>query len=203
MKAVNHLPLRIAITALLAFPMLAFGQVRPDIFSFTSQERAELADLIIDYTTVEVIQMHCDYTTIMGASPGTYDIHDNFNFLPFHRTYLERLEDWLLDQGYPQYVPLPKWTGLVPPPIEFSTAGPNGNGVSPACGDPATTCANAGSDCSTPTGWTSVISLPPILQLPVLAGTSNDLCDLPFSPAGYSVDNDNSFPGGLSNVMEE
>ncbi|WP_145990412.1 hypothetical protein [Psychroflexus sp. MES1-P1E] len=56
------------------------AQVRPDIFSFSSSQREELADLIIDFVDVEIIQIHCDYTTHMGVS---YDIHDNFNFFTF------------------------------------------------------------------------------------------------------------------------
>jgi len=169
------------------------AQVRPDIFSFTPAQRTELANLIITFVTPEILQMHCDYTTYMTDTG--YNIHDNFNFLPFHRTYLERLEDWLISQGHPEYVPLPKWTGLVSAPIEF-------NIVSSACG--TTSCANAPNSnigCGTPTG-TGTVYLPPILRLPIQPGNGNDLCDLPFLPNIYTTSGDDSYTGGLSNVIE-
>lgn len=85
------------------------------------QKRTELGNLIIDFVNPEIIRMHCDYTTIMNDN--NYDIHDDFNFLTFHRAYIERLEDWLLEKGYSKYVPLPKWTGEVAPPNEFRFVG--------------------------------------------------------------------------------
>lgn len=138
--------------------------------------------------------MHCDYTTIMNDAG--YDIHDDFNFLPFHRLYLEKLEDWLLEQGYPQYVPLPKWTGLVPPPLEFRTAGPNGDGISPACG--TTSCANAPSPSNPNTCaqaslsvWQNhTVAMPPFLTLNPSSG--NNLCDWDLIPATFTQVNDQS-----------
>lgn len=125
-----------------------------------------------------------------------YDIHDDFNFLPFHRLYLEKLEDWLLEQGYPQYVPLPKWTGLVPPPLEFRTAGPNGDGISPACG--TTSCANAPSPSNPNTCaqaslsvWQNhTVAMPPFLTLNPSSG--NNLCDWDLIPATFTQVNDQS-----------
>ena len=183
------------------------AQSRPDIFSFSSAQRTELADLIIDFVDVEIIQLHCDYTNYMGVS---YNIHDNFNFLPFHRTYLERLEDWLVSKGHPEYVPLPKWTGLVTPPIEFSTAGPNHDGVSPFCG--SSTCSDAPSGtsgCGSPNGWNSIVNLPvwpnethSYLSLPITPGANNDLCDWQYNPLNYSTNNDESGSNGLSRRIE-
>lgn len=187
---------RIGLLLGLIIPLLSIGQVRPDIYSFTSAERTELANLIIDFVDVDILQIHCDYTTHMGIS--NYDIHDDFNFLPFHRTYIERLEDWLVSQGHPEYVPLPKWTGLVTPPIEFSTAGPNGDGVSPDCG--STTCANSGSSCSSPTNWNSTVFMPQILQLPIQNG--DDLCDLQYFPLNFTIIDDETGFDGLSRVIE-
>lgn len=199
MKKIKYIFITILMVTLSSITLKA--QVRPDIFSFTSTQRAELADLIIDFVDVEIIQIHCDYTTHMGVS---YDIHDNFNFLPFHRTYLERLEDWLISQGHPEFVPLPKWTGEVLPPPEFEFAGPNGNGVSPFCG--SSTCSDAPSGsagCSSPTGWnTAIVSLPNNLTLPIISGTNNDLCDLQFNPLNYTANNDESGGSGLSRQIE-
>ncbi|PKG42795.1 tyrosinase family protein [Psychroflexus sp. MES1-P1E] len=125
-------------------------------------------------------------------------------FLPFHRTYLERLEDWLISQGHPEFVPLPKWTGEVLPPPEFEFAGPNGNGVSPFCG--SSTCSDAPSGsagCSSPNGWdTAIVSLPNNLTLPIISGTNNDLCDLQFNPLNYTANNDESGGSGLSRQIE-
>ncbi|HHH53919.1 MAG TPA: hypothetical protein ENK91_09695 [Bacteroidetes bacterium] len=195
----------IALLVGLIIPTLTNAQVRPDIFSFTSTQRAELADLIIDFVNPDILQYHCDYTTIMNN--GLYDIHDDFNFLPFHRTYLEKLEDYLLEQGYPQYVPLPKWTGLVAPPIEFSTAGPNGNGVDPDCG--STTCADAPNNCNPPSNWSGTVSLPiwpgestSYLSLPVQSGNNNDLCDWNMFPSSFTTINDQTGSNGLSRRIE-
>ncbi len=174
------------------------AQVRPDIFSYSSTQRTQLANLIIDFVDSNILQMHCDYVNYMGV--GSYDIHDDYNFLPFHRTYIERLEDWLISKGYPQFVPLPKWTGLVAPPIEFSTAGPGGDGVSPFCG--TTTCGNASGTCGTPTNWSATVSMPNYLKLPIVSGSSNDLCDWSFTPATYTTNNDNSGFNGLSRKIE-
>jgi len=181
------------------------AQVRPDIYSFTPAQRAELADLIIDFVDENILQMHCDYTTYM-ADAG-YKIHDDFNFLPFHRTYLERLEDWLISEGHPQYVPLPKWTGLVIPPIEFKTAGPNNDGVSPFCG--TTYCANGSqtnpistNGCGTPTNWSGTVTMPNILTLPIQSGIGNDLCELNFNPEHYTMTADETGFNGLSRVIE-
>lgn len=189
-----------ALLACLALPALTNAQVRPDIFSFTPAQRTQLADLIIDYVDPQIIQIHCDYTTIMANT--SYDIHDDFNFLPFHRTYLEGLEDWLLEQGYPQYVPLPKWTGLVAPPTEFSTAGPNNNGVDPDCASTSTTCANAPLNCNPPSNWTGTVSLPGYLTLPVQVGAGNDLCDWNMNPSAFTTINDQTGSTGLSRKIE-
>ncbi len=126
-------------------------------------------------------------------------------FLPFHRTYLECLEDWLISQGFPQYVPLPKWSGLVLPPIEFRTAGPNANGVSPACS--LSECSNA-PDLDTGCGQANVliwenhtVDMPGYLLLNPPSGTS--LCDLIFTPSNYTTNNDNSGSSGLSSQIED
>ncbi len=66
---------------LLLIGAVANAQVRPDITDFTSEQRTELANLIIDFVDVEIIQIHCDYTNHMDV--GLYDIHDDFNFFAF------------------------------------------------------------------------------------------------------------------------
>lgn len=147
--------------------------------------------------------MHCDYTEIMNNS--NFDIHDDYNFLPFHRTYLEKLEDFLLEKGYPQYVPLPKWTGLIVPPIEFSTVNGTGNlpgnGVSPICGNAG--CTDQIGPCTSPQNWTThVVNMPNYLKLPVQTGNNNDLCDWDFNPSVFSIHNDQTGLNKLSRKIE-
>lgn len=182
------------------FGFNSFSQIRPDIYSFTSAQRSELADLIIDFVDTDILQMHCDYSTLMNDN--NYDIHDDFNFLPFHRMYLEKLEDWLLEQGYPQYVPLPKWTGFQNPPDEFRTAGPNGDGVSPYCG--TTSCADAqfGTCAQAPLSvWQNhTVTMPQYITLSPSSG--NSLCDWNFTPAVFTQVNDESGSNGLSRKIE-
>ncbi len=184
---------RIALLVGIILPTLISAQVRPDIYSFTSAQRTELGNLILDFVDVEILRMHCDYTEIMGGI--SYDIHDDFNFLPFHRTYLEKLEDYLLEQGYPQYVPLPKWTGDTIPPIEFSTVGgtgnPLGNGVDSDCGNDG--CTDLAGTCNPPQNWTThTVNMPDYLKLPIQSGLNNDLCDWNLIPSTFSSHNDNS-----------
>ncbi len=180
-------------------------QARPNIHSFTSAQKTELANLIIDYIDVEVLRMHCDYSEIMQMTPGTFDIHDDFNFLPFHRTYLERLEDFLIEQGHPEYVPLPGWAATTMPnpnggsfspypPIQF-------NLVDPDCGNDG--CTDQAGTCANPQNWgTHQVPMPPYLTLPPVTGLGNDLCDWQFIPSQFSQHIDNSGGNGLSRNIE-
>ncbi len=184
MKNTNNL--KIALVASLAMPIISNAQViraRTDINDFNSTQRAELANLIIDFVTPEILQYHCDFTTQAGNS--LLDIHSDFDFLPFHRVYIERLEDWLIEREKPEYVPLPYWDPSTPAPIEFRTAGPNGNGVDPDC--IVTSCKDGGTrdssvTCTDIIDWTPNVSLPNHLSLPIQDGGNNDICDWNFSP---------------------
>lgn len=198
----NYLPLKpskiknlnkIKMMAMLCLfmPTLLMGQVRPDIMDpqFSSQDRTDLANLIMDFVTPEILQMHCDY--VAQSNGQQTDIHSDYDFLPFHRMYLEKLEDYLLEQGRPEFVPLPKWSPATPAPIEFQTAGPFGNGIDPDCG--STDCHNGvildvngdqdpSYNCADIINWNPNISLPPFLSLPIQSGSNNDICELNFSP---------------------
>lgn len=194
-------------------PTFIYSQVRQDIFDFTSAERTELGNLIIDFVNPEIIRMHCDYTTIMNDN--NYDIHDDFNFLTFHRAYIERLEDWLLEKGYSKYVPLPKWTGEVAPPNEFRFVGgtglPPGNGVDPDC-ETVLACADAPdinpnipstfTACDPPFNWNATVNMPPYLKLPIVDGAGNDLCDWAMNPLVYTMVDDETGQNGLSRNIE-
>lgn len=129
-----------------------------------------------DYITKDVIENHCS-----SISDGhSMDIHNDDNFLPFHRCYIEAMEDFLIKKGHPEYVPLPSWPPNTPVPTEFRT-------VDPDC--PSAICdigvsSSTTSNCSNPTNWNPNISRPSYLTLPVKTGTNNDLCD--FIVAGNS-----------------
>ncbi len=160
------------LTALLMLSAcFAYGQARPDIASFSSGDRTTLVTLMQQYITIDIIKQHCDYTAITGDP--AYNIHDDFNFLPFHRMYIEGMEDYLLEQGYPQFVPLPSWDPNTCTPTEFQV-------VDPDCA--ATACSNFPGGCGTPSNWCPSQSLPSSLSLPVQPGGNNDICDWNFSP---------------------
>jgi hypothetical protein len=180
--------IKIALLVGLIIPMFSTGQVRPNINStlFTSADRTLLATLMQQYITLDIIQMHCDYT-----SQGGPNIHDDFNFLPFHRMYLQGMEDYLLQQGYPQFVPLPKWDQTACLPLELRV-------IDPICttivsGD----CGNSALSCATP-NWCPSNALPGYLNATIQAGINNDLCDWAFSPTVPGGSNNS----GLSRVIE-
>lgn len=82
---------------------------RPDLNNdFTPAERDVLDDLVLDYIDPCVVGLH--YTP---------DIHSIANLLPWHRTYIDGLENFLVAQGHPEFVPFPKWEASNPIPAEF------------------------------------------------------------------------------------
>ena len=60
----------------------SFAQVRPDINSFTSAQQTQLATLMQQYITPQVIEYHCVMTI------GIDDIQSDFNLLSFFRVYI-------------------------------------------------------------------------------------------------------------------
>ncbi|MFN0213290.1 MAG: tyrosinase family protein [Saprospiraceae bacterium] len=127
------------------------------------------------YITTDIVENHCDYV----AQSGEADVHDDFNFLPFHRVYIEGMEDFFRLKGFPQFIPLPVWDGTASTPVEFqvvdadclSTICNNGVGAQ----TPAQYCSNS-------INWGPGLVVPANLTLPVQAGINNDLCDHTFSP---------------------
>lgn len=171
----------VAITMITTIRLQA--QVRPDIYSFTSAERIMLVNAMMEYIDAEVVQKHCNHQMITGGH-----IHGLFDFLPFHRTYLERMEDYLLSKGsaYHIFVPLPKWDPVTCTPPEFQV-------IDPDC---ATFTCNMGTNtdpslCNDPIEWDPIVlsydwqkdvTLPYWLYLPVQEGNYNDLCDFDMKP---------------------
>ncbi len=91
--------------------------VRFDINYFNSSEKTLLATLMQQYIDKQIIEEHCLPASLTMTTGG--GIHSDFDFLSFHRAYLEGMEDWLLLQGYPQFVPLPCWDPSTTSPVEF------------------------------------------------------------------------------------
>lgn len=88
---------------------------RPDLNDdFTPAERDVLDDLVLNYIDACVIGLH--YTP---------DIHSITNLLPWHRTYIDGLENYLIAQGHPEFVPFPKWVASNPIPAEFQDIDPS------------------------------------------------------------------------------
>lgn len=98
---------------------------RPDIYSYTSAERLQLRNLIKTYLNTVIdgsfasgpqryplVYMH---TMHSGMIHGT----GTKAFTTWHRYYIQGLENWLMDNGYSKYVPLPYWDPTTTIPNEF------------------------------------------------------------------------------------
>jgi hypothetical protein len=175
----------------------SFAQVRPNITSFSPAQRTQLATLMQQYITPQVIEYHCIMTM------GIDDIHSDFNFLPFHRVYIEKMEDWLMLQpNGAQFVPLPYWNpalagGL---PIELRVVDPDCSAANCMNGDPSSICTQT-------INWNPGNTLPQNLSLPVVPGLNNDICDHLMKPLLPMLDNNTfgspKFTGdGLSRRIE-
>lgn len=170
---------------------LCKAQVRPDINSFSSAQRDTLDKLILEFITPDIVSMHC---MMLSPIPTGGMIHSDFNFLPFHRTYLEKLEDFLTLKGHSEFVPLPKWDPSGATPLEFRNLDTS-SCLSAAC-DAGTSTAV----CTRASNWDPQISLPSYLGLPVQIGSQNDLCDWIMDPVAPS--SENCCNSGLSRVIE-
>lgn len=93
---------------------------RTNLYNLSPTDRRVLVELILEYSTPSVVNEHWD-AVLAGAH------NDPAGFLRFHRTYLEGLERYLEEQGFPQWSPLPKWNPAEPIPEEFAipATGPN------------------------------------------------------------------------------
>ena len=169
---------RLTVLLLLTFlHSVLFSQVRKNLNDLSPASKLELVNLMKEYITKDVIENHCS-----SVSDGhSMDIHNDDNFLPFHRCYIEAMEDFLIKKGHPEYVPLPSWPPNTPVPAEFRTVDPDCSSAICDIGVSGSTTTN----CSNPTNWNPNISRPSYLTLPVKTGTNDDLCD--FIVAGNST----------------
>jgi len=107
---------------------LVAGQ-RPDINSFTSTQRTQLRNLIIDYVSANndaVINEH-------QTSPGIHNYDEVF--LTWHREYIAGLESYLMSNGGSQFVPLPAYNpnGCIPDELFDNAVAPGFDALDNQC----------------------------------------------------------------------
>lgn len=161
------------------------GQVRPDLINdFSPAERTTLVNLMQQYITAQVVEDHCDY-----VAQGEPDIHDDFNFMPFHRAYIEGMEDFLILNGHPEFVPLPSWNPATPTPVEFRVV--DSDCLLTACVNGVQPGSTPAQYCSVNVNWNPNRVRPNYLNASIQSGPNNDICDYFFQP---------TTPGGSSSI---
>jgi len=115
---------------------------RNDISTLPSEQQGILASLIIEYLEAvenpnynqgvdptwlkyDVVAQHSDYGNLTppGSSSGSGLWHsNNETFFSWHRDYMQGLENWLLEKGHSDFVPLPGWNPNTAMPNAFKTA---------------------------------------------------------------------------------
>lgn len=122
---------RILLTVCIA--VLAFTQsiaqpcsyTRPNINSFTAAERLQLRNLIFTWLNTQIDPMYTSgpqrYPLVYMHTMHSSMIHHTGTkaFVTWHRYYLQEFENWLMDNGYSKYVPLPYWDPTTCIPNEF------------------------------------------------------------------------------------
>ena len=83
-------------------------------------EQQSLANLILQPIRVNILTNHCDM-----RRTASVDIHSDFDFLPFHRVYIQRLEDDLVLSENPQFVSLQQWDVNFPIGAPFQAIDPS------------------------------------------------------------------------------
>ena len=91
--------------------------VRPDIYDFGSSDRTTLANAIMDFVTQPVLDEHDSGHDWHHPAVGEL-------FFSRHHDYLNQLENYLLTNGFAQFVPVPEWDPGDAVPSEFLVADP-------------------------------------------------------------------------------
>ena len=109
------------------------NKIRGNLNDLTSAERLELAGLIKNYVTPDVLKEHESWHNTMSnqmANPnpmhGSHEIHGKGTgdtFFSFHRNYNGKLDTWLQAKGKEKYTPVPFWEPSTMIPPEFSHPG--------------------------------------------------------------------------------
>ena len=124
-------------------PSQAFSQCdiqRENINDLSGSEQCELRNLMLDYLSqgfdntagpndwdkYPIVDMH------VNPPFGSFGDFHNYaeEFATWHRNYVQEMEEYILSQGFPQYVPLPYWSphSMIPDAF-YNYACPDGNGV--------------------------------------------------------------------------
>ncbi len=174
--------------------MISYSQsnlinIREDINSsiYSANDRALLSNLMIQYITKEVIEDHCIMTPTSGGG-----IHSDFDFLDFHRAYIEKMEDWLFLTGHTKFVPLPYWDPISTSPQIFQVIDLIDCQLS-VCPFTAT--------CDPVLNWSPIISRPTYLSTIIQPGGFNDFCDFNMDPSSLPAAT-NCCKNGISRAIE-
>jgi hypothetical protein len=134
---------------------------RRDLNSLSTTEQQDIATLLSEYLTSEVISVH-------NANFGLW--HGNGSlFIPAHRGYVGGFEIWLLNvKNRPDLVPLPKWHPANPIPTAFQPV------LTSAC----MAAGGSSSECVPIVNATPNLPLPADFQFTDASGTSG-LCQYP------------------------
>lgn len=85
---------------------------RQNLNDLSPGDRTHLAETIQQYATPEIVGRHVN---------APLELHrDGSFFLSWHREYLAGLENFMVEQGHPEWLPLPAWDPATPIPDEFN-----------------------------------------------------------------------------------
>lgn len=99
-----------------------FGQCdkqRPNIAEFSPDDQCRLRNLMLDYLSSEIDENHQSGTqrypiAFIHHNPpvGSFSDFHNYaeEFATWHAAYIQTMEDFILSQGAPEFVPLPAWS---------------------------------------------------------------------------------------------
>tara|TARA_R110002050_G_scaffold158191_1_gene286976 strand:- start:1234 stop:4419 length:3186 start_codon:yes stop_codon:yes gene_type:complete len=132
----NNLKFSIIALLLTFFSYESNAQSRPNITTFSVADRQLLATEMQIYIDADVLITH----TINDASNVVGQIHYKDDIIPFHKLYIEGLEDYLYSKGLTQFIPFPYWDPMNPIPVEFQRVDSDCSSLSPTlCSDPTNT----------------------------------------------------------------
>ena len=90
---------------------------RPNVYDLSSSQRTTLVNAILAFITQPVLDEHADGHDWHHPAVGEL-------FFSRHHDYLNQLENYLLDNGFSQFVPVPEWDPADPIPVQFRVADP-------------------------------------------------------------------------------
>jgi Common central domain of tyrosinase len=85
---------------------------RPNLNDLSPGDRTQLAQMIQQYVTPAIVGQH------LFPPPGIHS--DGSIFLSWHRVYVAGLENFVVQQGHPEWSPLPAWNPAESIPDEFN-----------------------------------------------------------------------------------